>query len=498
MSAVSFYFQVHHPYKLRRYTVFDLGQNSIYEDDDKNCDAMLHMARTCYLPMNDVLLRLIRKHGQSMRVAFSISGLTLEQFEQYAPEVLDSFKALADTGCVEFLGETYCHSITFLYAPDEFARQVKLQSQKIKDLFGQKPTTYKHTELIYNNDMALAVEKLGFKAMLADGSEHVLGWRSPNFVYQSELGQKLKVLMRHSSLSNDIAIRFSQQNWDAWPLTADTFAAWCDEAAKAGAGTSDQEGSINLFMPYETFGLRHSAETGIFQFMEALPDALMEKGFTFKTPQELTQAAKPVGSVDVPYFMSWAASGHDLDVWLGNDMQKDAIRSLYALSKMKPELYGEEVCRTWQRLQASDHFAYMCTKWFTTLDNYLIRSPHTSPFDNPYDAYINYMNVLADFELCLKNMPVPTVRRKRAVSTDEGSAPKKKPAAKSTSQKEDAVTEKARAPRRKKTVTEKTETTTLTTKELSSMPSVQESVDGVIPVTAKAPTRPRRTRTTAT
>ncbi len=412
MPAICLYFQIHKPYDLRRYTVFDLGQNSIYEDDDRNCDAMLYAAKYCYLPMNDLLLKLIQQHKKKFQVAFSISGMALEQFEQYAPEVIDSFKALAETGCVEFLGETYSHSMTFLYAPDEFARQVKLHSAKIQEYFGKKPTTYRHTELIYNNDLAKAVEKLGFTAMLSEGSDQVLGWRSPNFVYGSAECKKLKILLRNVSLSNDIALSFSRKDWDAWPLTAEKFTKWCDIENVEGE-------SINLFMPYETFGLRHNADSGIFEFMEALPAELLKAGATFKTPAQIAKPAKISGNIDVPFFMSWAMSGHDLDTWLGNEMQKDAIRSLYALAGKHPELYGEEICRTWQRLQSSDHFAYMSTKWFSNEQGIGVKNPYSSP----YDAYINYMNVLADFGLVL-DAGKPIKATKTATKSTTKAAPK--------------------------------------------------------------------------
>ncbi len=439
MTAICLYFQIHKPYKLRRYTVFDLGQNSIYEDDDRNCDTMLYAAKNCYLPMNDLLLRLINKHDKKFRVAFSISGVALEQFEQYAPEVLDSFKALADTGCVEFLGETYSHSMTFLYAPQEFTRQVKLHSEKIQEFFGQKPTTYRHTELIYNNDLAKAVEKLGFNTMLGEGSDHVLGWRSPNFVYQPVEGKKLKLLLRNVSLSNDIALRFSQKDWDAWPLTAEQFVRWCDIKNVEGD-------SINLFMPYETFGLRHGADTGIFEFMEALPTLLLAEGASFKTPAQVAKTAKISGTIDVPYFMSWASSGHDLDTWLGNAMQKDAIHSLYALAKKHPELYDEGVCRTWQRLQSSDNFAHMCTKWFSNDQSISPENPYTSP----YDAYINFMNILADFELVLnagkpKSAPKPAPKTARKTTTKSAATKTATTAASISKTSTAAKTTKARA-----------------------------------------------------
>lgn len=393
MPAICLYFQVHQPYRLRRYTVFDLGQNSIYEDDDRNCDTLLHAARTCYLPMNDVLLRTIQKHGQRFRVAFSISGTALDQFEQYAPEVMESFQALAKTGCVEFLAETYSHSLAFLYSPEEFARQVELHRTRMQELFGQTPRVFRHTELIYNNDLARAVEDMGFTAILAEGADHVLGWRSPNFVYQPVNCPKLKLLLKNYGLSDDISQRFAQQKWDQWPLTAEKFASWVHGVSGVGE-------TVNLFMDYETFGLHHKADTGIFHFMEALPQALLaHDDFYFRTPGEVAAAHSPMGRVDVPQFMSWATSGHDLDTWLGNDMQKDAVHALYALAPQVQHTGDAHLQHVWMRLQTAEHFAYMCTKWFSdNVDNKRLRSPYGSP----YDAYINYMNVLADYQLALE------------------------------------------------------------------------------------------------
>ena len=399
MPAICLYFQVHQPYRLRRYTVFDLGQSSIYEDDDRNCDTLLHVARTCYLPMNDVLLRTIQKHGQRFRVAFSISGTALDQFEQYAPEVLESFQALAKTGCVEFLAETYSHSLAFLYSREEFQRQVALHSARIQELFGQTPRVFRHTELIYNNTLAEAVEEMGFSAVLAEGADHVLGWRSPNYVYQPMNCQKLKLLLKNYTLSDDVSQRFAHQGWDQWPLTAEKFASWVH-------GVDGKGETVNLFMDYETFGLHNRAETGIFAFIEALPAALLAHGnFYFRTPGEVATACSPMGRVDVPQFMSWATSGHDLDTWLGNDMQKDAVHALYALSEQSRELSDPDLLRTWTRLQTAEHFAYMCTKWFSeNAQTNRLRSPYGSP----YDAYINYMNVLADYRLALEALDVQT------------------------------------------------------------------------------------------
>ena len=390
MPALCLCYEVHEPYRLRRYTVFDMGQNSVYEDDDRNCDALLLTARACYLPMNDLLLKLIRRYGKDFKVAFSISGTALDQFEQYAPEVVDSFKALADTGCVEFVAETGPHSLAFLYSRDEFDLQVKEHCARIKRLFGKKPVTFRNTEFFYNNDLPVALEKLGFKVVLAEGADHVLGWRSPNYVYRPVSTPNMSLLLRNISLSADIGLRFSDHGWNQWPLTAEKYADWCHSVA-------DSAELINIFNDYHCFGLRHSGETGIFDFMEALPAAVLSrKDFRFTTPAEAVKKIEPVGEIDVPEFMSWDDEGRDLTAWLGNDMQKDAIHALYALAPRVRKVNAPDLTHDFERLQTSDHFRYISTKWFADF-----LSDRPNPFNSPYDAYITYMNVLANFEMRL-------------------------------------------------------------------------------------------------
>lgn len=422
MPALCLCYEVHEPYRLRRYTVFDMGQNSVYEDDDRNCDMLLFTARVCYLPMNDLLLKLIRRYGKDFKVAFSISGTALDQFEQYAPEVVDSFRALADTGCVEFVAETGPHSLAFLYSGDEFALQVKEHCARIKRLFGQKPVTFRNTEFVYNNDLPVALEKLGFKAVLAEGADHVLGWRSPNYVYRPVSTSQLGLLLRNVSLSSDIGLRFNDSGWNQWPLTAEKYAAWCHSLA-------DSAELINIFNDYHCFGLRHSGETGIFNFMEALPAAVLSRrDFCFTTPAEAVKKIKPVGEIDVPEFMSWDDEGRDLTAWLGNDMQKDAIHALYALAPRVRKVNAPELTHDFERLQTSDHFRYISTKWFADFV-----SDRPNPFNSPYDAYITYMNVLADFEMrltaaeeTLTANAAATKKRPRAQAAP--GAEKKKPA----------------------------------------------------------------------
>ncbi|WP_455552357.1 glycoside hydrolase family 57 protein [Desulfovibrio sp.] len=403
MSAICFYFQVHQPYRLRHYTFFDIGANSWYEDENANCGILLKVARKCYLPMNALLLKLIRRHEGQFKVSFSISGTALDQFETYAPEVIQSYRELVATGCVELLSETYNHSLSFLYSPDEFREQVRLHDDRIEELFGVRPTSFRNTELIYNNALAHAVEEMGYKAILAEGADHVLGWRSPNFVYKPSGCESLRLLLKNYRLSDDIAFRFSNHDWPEFPLTAEKFASWAQAAGAAGD-------IINLFMDYETFGEHQWESTGIFQFMEALPGVLLSlPGFSFVTPTEAAAMFQPVASLDVHNFMSWADAERDLTAWLGNDMQQDAITAVYRLEEKVKASRNEDLLRTWRRLQTSDHFYYMCTKWFADGDVH----SYFNPYGTPYDAYINYMNVLADFGLTL-DAPLPAAGTPRS------------------------------------------------------------------------------------
>ncbi|MCH5277165.1 MAG: glycoside hydrolase family 57 protein [Desulfovibrionaceae bacterium] len=392
MPALCFYFQVHQPYRLRHYTFFDIGANPFYEDEDANCDILLKVARKCYLPMNDVLLELIRRYDGRFKVSFSLTGTVLDQFEEYAPEVLESFQALAKTGHVEFLDETDCHSLSFLFSRREFRAQVSRHRERMQKLFGVTPRVFRNTELIYNNDLAREVEDLGYDAVLAEGADHVLGWRSPNYLYQPAGCTRLKLLLKNYTLSDDIAFRFSNREWAEYPLTADKFAVWVH-------ALNGQADLINLFMDYETFGEHQWEDSGIFNFMRALPDAIMRNpDFRFQTPSEAAASLAPRARLDVPQFMSWADAERDLTAWQGNDMQQDAISALYQCEGKVRDLGDPDLTRAWQRLQTSDHFYYMCTKWFSDGDVH----KYFNPYGTPYDAYINFMNILADFRLRLQ------------------------------------------------------------------------------------------------
>ncbi len=395
MSRVSvcFYFQVHQPFRLRQdYNFFCIGHDHRYEDDENNRNILRKVAQKCYLPANRVMLELVRRHEGRFRISYSISGVCLEQFELYAPEVLDSFRELAATGCVEFINETYYHSLSFLFSKAEFKRQVLAHKQKLKDLFGVTPKTFRNTELIYNNDLASAVEAMGYELILTEGADQVLGWRSPNFLYQPEPTTKLKLLMKNYRLSDDIAFRFSNRGWDGWPLTAEKFASWVFQVAGNGE-------VINLFMDYETFGEHQWEDTGIFEFLRHMPGKVLEHpDFSFKTPVEVARSYAPVAKISVPYFISWADIERDTTAWLGNPLQDGAIELAYSLER--PVLKSKDVglIHTWRKMLTSDHFYYMCTKWFSDGDVH----KYFNPYKTPYDAFVIYCNALNDLKETLK------------------------------------------------------------------------------------------------
>ena len=388
-KSICLYFQVHQPTRLRQYRFFDIGKDSHYYDDFANRSILRRIATKCYLPMNQLLLEAIKKNGGKFKVAFSISGSAMEQFERYAPDVVDSFRALAASGCVEFLSETYYHSLASLNSPSEFEHQVLKHKAAVERLFGVTPKTFRNTELIYSNDIGKAVSKLGFKTMLTEGAKHILGWRSPNFIYNGETARSMKLLLRNAPLSDDIAFRFSNREWADWPLTTDKYLSWLKQA--------DGE-LINLFMDYETFGEHQSADSGIFDFMGYLPEAVISDGtFEFVTPSEAASKHKSVSSLDVPDAISWADEERDLSAWLGNELQQEACQKVYAMTEKLSIVNDEELWADFGHLQESDHFYYMCTKFFSDGEVH----KYFNPYDTPYEAFINYMNVLSDFQIRL-------------------------------------------------------------------------------------------------
>ncbi len=390
MASVCFYFQVHQPYRLRRYTIFD--SDADYFDEYHNQQIIHKVAEKCYLPTNKLILGLINKYPGRFKVAYSCTGVVLEQFERYAPEVMSTFHALADTGCVEFIAETYYHSLAFLHSREEFAEQVKMHSDLIEHHFNQRPRIFRNTELIYNNDLAAFVAQMGYQGILIEGADHILGYRSPNFLYHPPGHPKTTLLLKNYRLSDDIAFRFSDRNWAEWPLTTEKFADWVHQVNGNGY-------TVNLFMDYETFGEHQWADTGIFTFLEHLPEQIFaHPDDGFKTPSELIQAHKPSGELDVPYMISWADTERDLSAWLGNAMQSNALYELYRLEQQVKDSHDDDILQDWRKLQTSDHFYYMCTKYFADGDVH----KYFNPYESPYDSYINFMNVLDNLQARLR------------------------------------------------------------------------------------------------
>ncbi|HDR52068.1 MAG TPA: alpha-amylase, partial [Mariniphaga anaerophila] len=352
------------------------------------------VAENSYLPTNKLLLKLVKKTDCKFKVSFSITGVALEQFELYAPEVIKSFQDLAETGCVEFLSETFSHSLASLKDKAIFEQQVKLHDQRIFELFGQKPKVFRNTEMIYSDSIGAQIYQMGYKGMLTEGARHVLGWKSPNFVYVNALNPRLKVLMRNYKLSDDISFRFSNTNWSEYPLTADKFTGWLNKL-------DPKEEVVNLFLSYESFGERQPKESGIFRFLEHwVQDVAKSKTLKFTTPSEVLNELQPVSVVSVPNPISWADEERDLTAWLGNDMQKEAFEKLYDLRHRMTFCSNDELQKDWNYLQVSDHFYYMSTKFFS---NGEVHS-YFNPFDSPFEAFINYMNVLSDFKIRLNTV----------------------------------------------------------------------------------------------
>jgi alpha-amylase len=387
MASVCFYFQVHQPQRLRHYTVFDHDTN--YFDDHKNAEVCRKVANKCYLPSNRLMLELIEKYKGRFKISYSITGVLLEQLELYAPEVMTTFKQLAATGCVEFLAETYYHSLSLLYSRDEFIEQIKAHKQTIRRLFGQTPRVFRNTELIYNNSLPAIIDQIGgFDAIITEGADHILGYRNANFVYRPTNSTRLKLLLKNYRLSDDIAFRFSDRHWSEWPLRADKFAGWINQINGNGY-------VCNLFMDYETFGEHQWQDTGIFDFLRRLPEEILRHpDNNFKTPSEVIKAYSAVDTIDVPHTISWADIERDLSAWRGNPMQENALTELYRLEDKVKQTGDCDIIADWRMLQTSDHFYYMCTKYFADGDVH----KYFNHYDSPYDAYINFMNVLDNLD----------------------------------------------------------------------------------------------------
>jgi alpha-amylase len=387
MRTICLYFQIHQPFRLKRYRFFNIGSDHYYYDDYLNESIISSVAQRSYLLANKAIKQIIKEYGTRFKVAFSISGIALDQFELYAPEVIESFQQLAKTGSVEFLSETYSHSLVSLKNKNEFVRQVNEHRQKIKQLFGQEPTVFRNTELIYSDQIGADVAEMGFTAMLTEGARHVLGWKSPNYLYCNSINPRLKILLRNFRISDDIAFRFSNKAWSEFPLTAEKFAGWLKKIDK-------KEETVNVFIDYETFGEHQWMESGIFDFLKALPGMVYKNtNFIFSTPSEIARELLPISTISVAYPISWADEERDTTSWLGNEMQVDAFNRLYSFTDKVNRCDDEKIQKDWRYLQASDHLYYMATKFFTDGAYHA----YYNPYDSPYEAYINYMNVLSDF-----------------------------------------------------------------------------------------------------
>lgn len=385
MVSVCFAFQVHQPYRLRNYKIFDVGKSHEYFDSKRNKEVFERVSRKCYLPMNKLWLELLEKCPE-LKLSFSFSGIVLEQMQEFKPEVLNSFQELFDSKRVEVLEETCAHSLSFLFSKKEFEEQVREHNKTVRKLFGQKPRVFRNTELIYNNYLAHTVEQMGYKGIYSEGADHILQWRSPNFLYKPKTTSSIKLLLKNYRMSDDIAFRFSERSWNEWPLTAEKFAQWV--TAVNGNGEI-----INLFMDYETFGEHQWQDSGIFEFMKRLPfEILKHPDNGFCTPTEAVKKFKPVAELDIHDAISWADIERDLSAWLGNNMQQFAANQLYAMEYTIKESGNDGVLNDWRKLQSSDHFYYMCVKWFSDGDVH----KYFNPFDSPYDAFISYANALND------------------------------------------------------------------------------------------------------
>lgn len=385
MKTICFYFQLHHPLLLKRYRFFEIGSDHYYYDHYNNEALTRQLVDECYRPSNEMILDMIKSSNGKFKVSFSISGVTLERLEQYAPEVIDSFKALAKTGNVEFLAETYAHSLASIFDEDEFKEQVKKHSDKIQSLFGKRPTVFKNTSLIYSDDIGRLVAQMGYKGMMVEGAKQVLGWKSPNYLYAHPQNPRFKLLTRNFKLSDDLSLRFSNWQWDQYPLTAEKYIDWI-------ANTDEKEEFICLGMSYRTLGLMNKKESGIFDFFKALPYHALLRKVTFSTPSEVIDKVKSTDTITSNETVSWTDEEKDLSAWIGNDLQNEAIQTLYNIGERVRLSSDPLLLEDWMRLQSSEHFYFMKTKYSSSGTVAAFQ-----PYESPYEAFMNYMNVLSDF-----------------------------------------------------------------------------------------------------
>ncbi|MDE6007663.1 MAG: glycoside hydrolase family 57 protein [Muribaculaceae bacterium] len=386
MKSVCFYFKIHQPFRLKRYRFFDIGNDHYYFDDFANDEIITRVAHQSYIPMTETLLQMVENSNREFKCSLSISGTAIEQLQLYVPEYIDLLKKLADTGCLEILAGTYSHSLSSLEDPEEFMREVKQHSDLIKRLFGLTPKVFANTELIYDDEIATLIAAMGFKTILTEGAKHILGWKSPDYVYSAISAPNVKLLLTNDKLADDIARNFNNPSWDEYPLTADKYVDWI-------ASLPENEQVVNLYLSMDTFGTFLPKDTGIFEFMKALPHFGKEKGVKFTIPSEVVAKLKPVDALSVPFPISDIDEARDVSAWKGNELQNEALSKLYGVAERVNLCQDRRLKQDWEYLQSSDHFYYMSTK------NMADGASHAafSPYDSPFAAFTNYMNVLADF-----------------------------------------------------------------------------------------------------
>lgn len=382
MKNVCFYLSIHQPYRLKRYRFFDIGNDHYYYDDFADEDIISNVAERSYIPMCNLLLEMSKEYGSDFKVAIAISGTAIEQLQQAEPEVIEMLRKLADNGTVEFVGGTFAHSLASLENPEEFMRQVKVEEKLIKMVFGQTPKVFANTELFFDDDVAAFIQSMGYKAALVPGAKHILGWKSPDYVYSSATAPKLKMLFTNDKLAGDISHNFNNPEWSEYPLTADKYVNWI-------ANLPEEEQIVNICLSMDTFGAFIPAYAGIFDFFKALPRFGKEKGVRFTSPSEIITKLKAVDSFTIPYAVSYMDGSRDISAWKGNDLQREAINKLYSVSERVSLVEDRKIQQDWDYLQASDHFFYMATGKSADAS--------FSPYDSPFAAFTNYMNVLADF-----------------------------------------------------------------------------------------------------
>ncbi len=392
MKTICLYFEIHQPNHLKRYRFFDIGTDHYYYDDYENERSITDTAQRSYLPALRTMLEMTQTYGKYFRVAFSVSGVVLELLEQYAPEVIDLLQQLNDTGCVEFLAEPYSHGLSSLGNADSFVEETKRQARKMKELFGHTPRVLRNSSLIYSDEIGEMAAEMGFKGMLAEGAKHILGWKSPHYVYHCALNPRLSLLLRDYKLSDDISLRFSDRSWSEYPLMADRYVKWIADLPKG-------EDVVNIFMELCALGIYQPLSSNILEFLRALPAVAMQNDIVFSTPSEVIAKNKAVAPMEMQYPVSWNDEERDTSCWLGNGMQREAFNKLYD-EKIVGRILAcrdRRIKQDWDRLQASDNLRFMTTKAMSV-------HMYRSIYDSPYDAFTNYMNILGDFLKRVRDM----------------------------------------------------------------------------------------------